>query len=258
MQTLKNKEVKNQGNWNSFFPNTNKEQLESNNWRQNNFSQSQNWNGECSYVEINQISIPIPSFVSHATKNKLIQAIQEVQQQVDSHPTVSSFKQKFLGKMHTDFLNKNQELFKKINTSLNINKVVDLNPSLQLHIDNQNKLFQQNLNLKKQDDDAKSDSSAIENLIQRYEVINKDFSPLKAEEFKQFVKNIFDKNNEQSNLVFNDIQQYMKKKETKNKLNNNKNPYLLNLEWIDAKSRKIRTKQQCLKLLKLISQKGKL
>ncbi|EAR91577.2 hypothetical protein TTHERM_00391470 (macronuclear) [Tetrahymena thermophila SB210] len=253
MQTLRTKQIKNQGNWNNFFPSVNNEQFESNqcNERLNNVSyktqnqiqndqKKEDWNGEYFYVEINQISIPIPTFVNLATKNKLIQTIQEVQQQVDNHLNIPSLKQQILDKMYKDFVNKNCELLKEINnTPLNNktpgskkqkknikNQVVDSNPSLTIHIENQKKLFQQNPHPNTQNDDVKSDITARESFTQRYEVINKNFSANQADEFRQFVNNVFITNIKQSNQLQNYIQQYLKNKETKNKTNNNKYLYL--------------------------------
>ncbi|EAR91576.2 hypothetical protein TTHERM_00391460 (macronuclear) [Tetrahymena thermophila SB210] len=186
--------------WNNYFQ---KNLLEGkDNWfneRLNNFSnqtqnkiqevsEGQDWNGEWFYVEVNQISIPIPSFVSLATQNKLKQTIQEVQQQVDYHLKSPSFRQQILDYMHKDFMNKNCQLFKKINS-------VDSNPSLKIQFENQNKLFQQNLNANTQ----------------------------KADDFRKFVHHIFNRNIKNRNLIENDIQQYMKNKESKKKPNNNKN-----------------------------------
>ncbi|KAL4489258.1 hypothetical protein ABPG72_006322 [Tetrahymena utriculariae] len=192
--------MSNQGNWNNYFPSQQEAPKYSkcnesfNNKYENQINQAskcQDWNGnDYFYAEIVQIQIPIPSFVSAATKNKLIEAINDVQQQID-------------------------------------NQFTDQNPSLKNHIEKENKLFQQNL--KPQMEDIKSDgtfkSTQIprESLIQKYQILSNNFSVQKADGLRQFVQNVFASNIKQSNQLINDIQQHLNNKQNKQQQNNKKN-----------------------------------
>ncbi|EAR95182.1 hypothetical protein TTHERM_00378460 (macronuclear) [Tetrahymena thermophila SB210] len=209
MQSQRIQEVKNQGNWNKYFPNPKQEviiskqhresskQKNSNNAlqyenRMKQVQNSQDLQGDYFYAEINQMIIPIPQFISIATKIKLNEVIQDIQQEMDKELSSLRLKQQILAMLHKNFVNRNQELFQRFNSQPNneigelqniqqpkiqiqstekiqdnqigkknkqktpANQEVNSNPSLKNHIEKEDKLFQQNLKVKEMIDDNKS------------------------------------------------------------------------------------------------------
>ncbi|KAL4489108.1 hypothetical protein ABPG73_005595 [Tetrahymena malaccensis] len=301
----------NQEIWQNFFPQADKQQKVQNNHNNQNFNfnnnnhrsqnrfdqaqKDQDWKGDYFYTEINQISIPIPSFVSYATKLKLQEVIQEIQEQIDKQISIPLLKQQVLAKIHKDFVLKNNEIIQRVNDQTNnqsqtqsqkeveekyiqekpqIEKQIREKPqkekyiyerkqkekqiqekpqkekyiyerkqkekddnkneetkpaknednqnlSLKNHLEKQDKLFQQGLQVKLQPDDARSDSTFKSNMIgkeslfQRYQIFNKNNSVSKVEELKQFIQTIIQTNNNQKQQIQSEIKNYLQKQQIK-------------------------------------------
>ncbi|KAL4480364.1 hypothetical protein ABPG74_020880 [Tetrahymena malaccensis] len=223
------------------------------------------WNGDFYHAEINEILIPIPTFVNIDTLNNLFLVLSDVQKQVDDFLNIPQLKKQTLNQIHKNFINKNEQIIenfqkkgkKNIEEQDQIIEKIEQNNSnnnsynnipnnqrdqkfsaLNMHVKKENEQYDQNK--KQQDEETKSrqsnkskksyTSEMSQGLIQTYKINSQNNLNKHSNELKEFFQNKISLNKECSSYIRDDILQQTKiqqqKQQMKNKQQKQKNPCL--------------------------------
>ncbi|EAR95179.1 hypothetical protein TTHERM_00378430 (macronuclear) [Tetrahymena thermophila SB210] len=254
-------------NFNSFFnfPNRNEKKDDMNlntdpMKAQNNTKEKKEWNGDFYYAEINEMHIPIPTFVQFTIIDQIFNLLEQAQNQVNDQFDNPKLKNQFLEKIHKVFIKKNEVLIDKYGKKPQEEKpketdntdqprVKNINPrqehkrqesgnNLEKHLEREGKLFNINFKPNKIEDDRQSHNSQASNqsqfnqsLIQKYKIHNKYQLNSYENDLKKFLVQSINYSQQNCFKIYQDIQQQIQLKkdeqQVKNKKTNKiKNPYL--------------------------------
>ncbi|EAR95177.1 hypothetical protein TTHERM_00378410 (macronuclear) [Tetrahymena thermophila SB210] len=233
---------------------------------QNNVKEKKEWDGDFFYAEINEIHIPIPSFVQFTILDKICNLLEQAQNQVNGYLENPKLKNQFIEKIHKEFIKKNEALIDKfckkhqqLNEEkketelkvLNNSSEKKKNPNhkrnqssnaLAMHIKTQEKIYDDNFKADKIEGDRQSHNSQAsrqsqlnQGLINKYQIHNNNILQMinYEDDLEQLFETFIDKNEENDLIIFSDIKKQIQLIEEKQKVMNKKTnkikyPFLIN------------------------------